>query len=223
MTLFEAIEARHSVRSYTDKKIEGETLTKLQEIITQCNQQSEMSFQLCLNEPSAFSGMLARYGKFVNANNYIALVGKVSDDLEEQCGYYGEKIVLEAQCLGLNTCWVGLSYSKGKSPAVVKPGEKLAMVISVGYGQTQGKTHKVKSIESLCNNTIDQTTPEWFINGMKAVQLAPTAVNQQKFRFELNGDTVIATAGRGFYAKADLGIGKCHFEIGADRGNIVWK
>ncbi len=56
--------------------------------------------------------------------------------------------------------------------------------------------------------------PDWFEEGMKAVLLAPTAVNQQKFYFTLtDGDRVSAKVkGTGFYAKTDLGIVKYHFE-----------
>jgi hypothetical protein len=37
------------------------------------------------------------------------LIRKKSDDLDEKVGYWGEQLVLLAQTLGLNTCWVGLS------------------------------------------------------------------------------------------------------------------
>lgn len=47
---------------------------------------------------------------------------------------------------------------------------------------------------------------------MEAVSLAPTAVNQQKFIFELKNGVVTAKALNGFYAKIDLGIAKYHFE-----------
>ena len=149
MTHMEAIKARHSVRSYTDKKIEGEVLSQLRKSIDACNKESGLHMQLCVNEPNAFSGMMARYGKFQNVKNYIALIGKKGADLDEKCGYYGEKVALEAQRLGLNTCWVAMTYSKGKSTATVGAGEKLLMVLATGYGQSAGATHKVKSIEEL--------------------------------------------------------------------------
>lgn len=221
MELFEAMKARHSVRSYTDKKIEGEVLNELRRTIDECNRDSGLNIQLCLNEPNAFTGMMARYGKFNNVKNYIALVGKKGDSLDEKCGYYGEKIVLKAQQLELNTCWVAMTYSKGKgkNAITVKPGEKLLMVITVGYGETAGISHKVKPIDELCR--INGTMPDWFRHGMEAAQLAPTAMNQQKFRFELDGDEIKSFAGSGFYTKVDLGIAKYHFEIGA--GESKWK
>jgi len=220
MDLFEAMKARHSVRGYNDRKIEGDAKKQLSLTIDECNQAGGLNIQLCLNEPKAFMGMMARYGKFKNTKNYIALVGKKGNDFEEKCGYYGEKIVIKAAQLGLNTCWVGLSYSKSKSAAVIGSGEKLLMVIAVGYGETAGVPHKGKAIEDLCRVTGEM--PAWFRQGMEAVQLAPTAMNQQKFLFELNGNNVKATALRGFYTKVDLGIAKYHFELGAGEANWKW-
>ena len=64
--------------------------------------------------------------------------------------------------------------------------------------------------------------PAWYKAGLEAALLAPTAVNQQKFKFERNGDKVYAkTAGFGFYTKIDLGIVKYHFEIITGKEVIV--
>jgi Putative TM nitroreductase len=220
MNLLDVMQNRHSVRSYTDKKIEGEVLAQLHQIVEECNRDSGLNIQLCLNEPKAFDGMMARYGKFKNVKNYIALVGKKSNDFHEKCGYYGEKIVLKAQQLGLNTCWVAMTYRKGKSAAVAEKGEKLLMVIPVGYGETTGVPHKSKPIEDLCR--IDGDMPDWFRRGMEAARLAPTAQNQQKFSIELSGNKVKAKALSGFYNQVDLGIVKYHFEIGAGKADWTW-
>jgi len=221
MDLLEAIKTRHSVRSYTDQKIQGDTLARLNQIIIDCNRDSGLNIQLCLNEPRAFSGIMARSTNLKNVLNYIALVGRKDDpELEEKCGYYGERIVLAAQQLGLRTCWVALTYSKGKSAVNVLPGQKLLLVISIGYSETDGKKHKDKSIEKLCR--CDVPMPSWFQSGMEAVQMAPTAMNQQKFFFTLSGNKVKATAGSGFYTKVDLGIAKYHFEIGASSKDWEW-
>lgn len=221
MELMEAMKTRHSVRGYTDKKMEGDVLHTLRQTIADCNKDSGLNIQLCVNEPTAFTGMMARYGKFVNVKNYIALVGKKDAALDEMCGYYGEKIVLQAQQLGLNTCWVAMTFNKEKSKSAItiQPGEKLLMVIAIGYGENAGVPHKTKSLEELSN--VSGQMPDWFRRGMEAAQLAPTAVNQQKFVFSLNGDTVSTTSGSGFYTKVDLGIAKYHFEIGA--GDNGWK
>lgn len=221
MELIEAIENRHSVRSYTDKKIEGEVLSELQAEVEACNKESGLHIQLITDDSETFSGFKAHYGKFSNVRNYIGLIGKKEEDLDEKVGYYGERIVLKAQQLGLNTCWVALTYSKRKNKCAVEKGEKLVCVISVGYGSTQGVAHKSRSMDALCKINNDET-PEWFKKGMKAAMLAPTAINQQKFRFTLSENIVNAESMGGPYSNVDLGIVKYHFEIGAGIDNFEW-
>lgn len=220
MDLQEAMETRHSVRTYTAQKITGEVKERLQQMLAQCNAESGLHMQLVLEEPKAFDSFMAHYGKFSGVRNYIAMIGQKGDSLDELCGYYGEKMVLYAQQLGLNTCWVGLTYSKVKGAFQIDDGEKLCCVIAIGYGATQGSSHKSKPAEAVSH--VDGTEPQWFHKGVEAALLAPTAMNQQKFRFSLKENQVSAKAGRGFYSKVDLGIVKYHFELGAGRDKFVW-
>ena len=221
MDLLEAIKERHSVRSYLDKAIEGKVKDELEEFINEINVESGLHIQLVLNEPKAFGNVTAHYGMFKGVTDYIALIGKDDKDFEEKCGYYGEKIVLKAQQLGLNTCWVALTYRKVKDAFTINQGEKLCMVIALGYGETQGHSHKSKSRDKVMK--VSGEVPEWFINGVDAALLAPTAVNQQKFTFSLNGNKVAAKDGLGFHTKTDLGIVKYHFEVGAGKDNFEWE
>lgn len=215
----ELIRARHSVRQYLDKSIPGDIRERLSACAAECNRLGGLHIQIVYDEPECFSSRLAHYGKFENANNYIALIGSRAPDLEERCGYYGEKLVLKAQELGLNTCWVALTH--GKSKAVVDPGEKEVIIIALGYGRTQGGPRKSKAVADVSD--LSEDSPEWFRRGVEAALLAPTAINQQKFRFERSGDTVTAKAGLiGSNLKIDLGIVKCHFEIGAGKENFRW-
>lgn len=219
MDLKEAILVRHSVRSYLDKPIEGETLEKLNAKIDECNREGDLHIQLVLNEPKAFDCFLAHYGKFKNASNYIALVGKDSKDFDEKMGYYGEKIVLYAQTLGLNTCWVYLTYKKVKNAYMLNKGEKLGLVISIGYGETQGKSRKSKTLAEISSAV---NPPEWYLKGIEAALLAPTAMNKQKFRFSLDGNKVKIDTASGVCTQIDIGIVKYHFEIGAGKENFEW-
>lgn len=220
MDLMQAINARHSVRQYLDKPLERDIIAELEKEIELCNSESGLHIQLVTNEPKAFSGFMAHYGKFDGVSNYIALIGKKTKDFEEKCGYYGERLTLKAQQLGLNTCWVAMTYSKIKGAYTVDKGEKLCVVIALGYGKTQGTAHKSKTIEQIAR--AEGNMPEWFKNGVEAALLAPTAMNQQKFMLELKGNKVMAKAGSGFYTELDLGIVKYHFEIGAGKDNFEW-
>ena len=238
MTLQEAIEARHSVRAYKARPLAEDEARRLEEEIAEVNQTGNLHIQLIRNEPKAFQGTLAKYGKFRNANNYLVMAGKRADDLDERIGYYGEHLVLLAQTLGLNTCWVGLSYRKIPDTYVLDEGEAVRAYIAIGYGETQGTGHKIKTVEQVSRSAVkslgstenvSETTPSWFKKGVEAALLAPTAVNQQKFSFEYlgtNNGRHQVRAKKGFsvigYTQMDLGIAKYHFEVGAGTGNFDW-
>lgn len=226
MTLLEAVSARHSVRKYIDKELSADIIAALQDKIAECNKVGNLNIQLVQNETRAFTGMLS-YGQFSGVKNYLVMVGKKSTDLDERVGYYGEHLVLYAQTLGLNTCWVGLSYRKVPEAYNIGKDEKLVCMIALGYGETQGFSHKIKSIEEVSNAS--DITPSWFKKGVEAALLAPTAVNQQRFSFEhvgVKNNCHQIRAKKGFsmigYTKIDLGIAKYHFEIGAGEVNFEW-
>ena len=205
MEILELMEKRHSVRQYIKKPIEQEKRNEIDMCISEINEESGLNMQVFYDEPECFNSFMAHYGKFKNVENYIAVVGTKKE--WEKAGYYGEKLVLECQKLGLNTCWVAITH--GKTKAKTEKGQKLLIVIALGYGETQGVPHKSKSMAEL--SKADENA-EWFTKGMEAVCLAPTAVNQQKFLFELKNGVVTAKALMGFYSKTDLGIAKYHFE-----------
>ena len=220
MNLMEAAQSRHSVRQYLEKPIEGETLAALQEEIAGINREAGLHFQLVANEPRAFDCAMAHYGKFSGVTSYVALVGPKGSTLGEKCGYYGERLALRAQQMGLNTCWVAMSYKRIPDAFRVEPGEKLTVVLAIGYGAVQGTAHRSKAAADVSN--AGSGTPEWFRSGVACALLAPTAMNQQKFTLTWTQEGVRAQAGMGFYTKLDLGIVKYHFELGADGAPFRW-
>ena len=213
--LLQAIPARHSVRKYLKKPIPEDVMFCLRNEIDSINARCGFSFRVVTNEPRSFKNIFA-YGNFENAVNYIIISAPKSDDYTRRCGFEGERLVLGLQAMRLNTCWVGLSYSKKSTEFRVPNGHKVRCVISFGYGQTQGSERKTKSIEALSN--ADANSPQWFTDAMRAVQLAPTAINQQRFRFTLRGDgsveakPLFSLAG---YTQIDFGITLCHFNLTA--------
>lgn len=216
MDILEAIKVRHSVRRYDERPIEKEKKERLEEVISQINSQTGLHIQLVTDEPEGFSGMMAHYGNFQGVRNYIVMAGKKS--LDREIGYYGEKVVLASQMLGLNTCWVAMTFNKRKAQYKLEKGEKLYVVISIGYGTYQGNERKSKPIAEITD--CYDNCPEWYKKGIDSVLLAPTAMNQQKFHFSLSGDKVASKADRGFYTVMDLGIAQYHFDVASGRENF---
>lgn len=224
MELMQAIKERHAVREYTDAPIEEEKVKLLRDEIARVNDEGDLNVQLFTDEPGAFDPETLIYGKIKNVRNYIAMIGKNADDLEERVGYYGERLVLFAQQQGLNTCWVGTTYKKMHKLMDLREDDRIVLVIALGYGENQGTPHKSKGIAAVVKD-FDKLSdaPDWFIKGVEAALLAPTAVNQQRFSFRLTEDgRVEALPGRAFFCKVDMGIAKYHFEIGAGKENFCW-
>ena len=209
MEIIEAMKNRHAVRSYLDKPIEEEKRASINDLVKECNETGRLNIQVFCDEPSAFNTFMAHYGKFSGVKNYVALVGKGSQ--EEEAGYYGEKIVLALQAMGLNSCWVAMTYGKSKVNIEKEKGQKILCVICFGYGAVQGFPHHSKKPVDVTN--VEGDKPAYWDKGIEAALLAPTAVNQQKFLFSYkDGVTTISVKGVGFYTKIDLGIVKYHFE-----------
>ena len=215
MTILEAIDARHSVRAYRDEPIETEKREQLDQFAEACNEASGLHIFLRYDDPDGFDSRLAHYGHFRNVRNYIVLAGKKGPEFDYRCGYYGEKIVLFAQQLGLNTCWAALTFNKRKVRELIPEGETLCMVIALGYGETQGSAHRSKTPAEVTENGADEA---WFSQGIDAALKAPTAVNQQKFLFSVRGGEVTARPkGIGSLLRVDLGIVAYHFEAASGK------
>ena len=224
MDLLEAIKARHSVRKYDSRPIESEKADALRAAIGRINAESGLNVQLVLEEPKSFVAGLWKYGQFSGVKNYLVMAGPKGKEAEEKIGFYGEELVLLAQTLGLNTCWVGLTYKKIPGTFTLREGDIVHCTISLGYGVNPGVQHPLKPIESFYE--ADGVPPEWFRSGMEAVILAPTAVSQQKFRFILHPGNVVeakALFSMMGYTHIDLGIAKYHFEVAAGKENFAWK
>ena len=216
MTDLEAIRARHSVRNYLDKPIPAELRAELDGFVASLNAESALHIRIVYDDPAGFDSRLAHYGSFRNVANYIILAGKKEGYFDFRCGYYGEKLVLFAQKLGLNTCWAALTFNKKRVRELVPEGESLCMVIALGFGAGQGTPHRGKDADKVTE--LSRPAPDWFRSGVEAALLAPTAVNQQKFCFSLEGEApTVRVKGLGTCTRVDLGIAALHFELGSGR------
>lgn len=213
MNEIEAIRQRHSVRTYSSARIAPETKEKLCSFIDEVNSAANLQFQFLEDAGKTFAKLLSRAMGLGSAPSVIACIGPDTEDLDEKIGYYGEKIVLYAQQLGLNTCWAG-TFSREKIPVIVQEGQRLTIVIAVGYGVNPGRVRKSKTAEQVSN--ISSDSPEWFRFAVEMALLAPTAINQQKFDISLQPDGTVSIQDKGgVLSRIDLGIVKYHFDVAA--------
>lgn len=211
----DAIRQRHSVRQYKPDRIEDDKVALIKAKIHELNAEGNLHLQFIEDADKTYNKLFNKVAGLGSAPSVIACVGKDTPDLDQRVGYYGEKLVLYAQTLGLNTCWTG-TFNRKNITADISEGERLVISIAIGYGKEPGRAHKSKSIDQLTES--EGQTPEWFNKGVEMALLAPTAINQQKFLIKLNPDESVEFIDKGgVLSQVDLGIVKCHFEIGSGK------
>ena len=215
MTDLEAIYERHSVRQYKSDRIEEDKVEELKAKIEELNLEGDLHLQFIEDAGKTYNRLLNVASGLGSAPSVIACVGKDTEDLDRRVGYYGEKLVLFAQKLGLNTCWTG-TFNRKNIDADIPEGYRLVISIAVGYGKDGGRVRKSKNASQVSEAAGEML--EWFDKGVEAALLAPTAINQQKFMIRLGVDDKVEFIDKGgVLSQVDIGIVKCHFEIGSGR------
>ncbi len=226
--LLEAMDRRHAVRAYTKEPIDARTCDDLRALIGRLSAADGFGMRRVTDEPDAFGNTLLHYGMFRNVRNYVAIAADQTKDWERRCGYYGAQVLLRAAQLGLDTCWVALSFSKHQAArhAGFDAEDKVRFAIAVGHGVTHGRPSRSKTYGQVASAEGGIVVPTWFEHGVEAALLAPSALNQQRFTFRLEADgrTVAADPGIGPYTRTDLGIAQYFFEVGAGaHAPLVWR
>lgn len=219
MTLKDAMQARHTVRRYLNKPIPAEIIAQLNERAASCNSKLGLAIEFVAGDShgvNTFGSIMSK-----GADNYFALCGNPAPDLDERLGYASSDLMLFAQTLGLNTWWVGGTYNKKNVLSKVAKGLAIAGILITGFGENQGIPHKSKAISKVY--AYNGEPPAWFMQGIEAALLAPTALNRQSFFIEGDGNTVGITCNNGAFSGVDKGIVKHHFELGAGSDNFSWK
>ena len=219
MTLLEAVSVRRSQRTYLPQPLERAQLDQLGKALAECNRRAGLGVRLVCPAGSVFAGQ----GRLESARGCLLFAGPAEDpDLEEKCGYWGEELILTAASMGLGTCWVGGTYDRGACQARLEPGETLVCAAALGIPEGSPAPRALRPAGELALPA--DCAPAWFGAGIAAVQRAPSAMNRQGYRFQLQaGGTVQARlTGGGAFAMVDLGIAKRHFQLGAHGGTWTW-
>ena len=233
---YPAIEKRRSRRHFDDSRpIESDTLSALD---TVCKRFMPFpSARSCLVTESVkgvFRGIVGSYGKIKDAPAFIAFIGNIdSASVQEEVGYTGEGVILEATALGLNTCWVAGFFKPESVASVVeiKSNERVLAVTPVGYARRFesleeklmtgfGRTHRRLPVSKLICGLSQGELPKWVRASIQAASLAPSAVNRQPWGFDVEDGSItvyVRTGGPEFSVsmRLDCGIAMLHIEVAA--------
>lgn len=247
------IKKRRSTRKYNDKNVEKNLK---EELLTYAKSFECEQYRFAIVDYTMVEGeKLTTYGLIKNAKTLLIAIGSntLSTDLQGAInfGYDFEHIILKATDLGLDTCWLGMSYNNKKLSNItsIKDNENIIMASPIGYGDKMGSVERLtrfvikadKRIEAdklFFDKEFDNPIKNYLNNDYKKVlemvRLAPSAGNAQPWRI------VQTESGYDFYVVPkkyyenlknkridfsynDMGIAKMHFELGANKYNLKGK
>ena len=224
----ETILHRKSQRYFSKDELQEDCIRKIQEEILEVNAESGFTIEFVEDGSRAFSRFGKSYGLFKNVRSLLLLKGNPGQPhFREKIGYYGEKLLLFAEGLGLSTCWVGGTFDRESFSYAEE--EHVQAVILLGYPGDEGLRGKLfhsllptKKKDWTARIEGDRSYPKWVKEGMEAVALAPSALNKQKPFFHYHNGIVTATVENSYEMDlVDLGIAKLHFVLGVGCGHFV--
>ncbi len=245
----EFLRLRRSVRNFTDKPLDAESVKTLKAEITMINtHEAGMYFELVTDDASPFEGFKASYGMFRGVRNYIAVVAETSyPDALERAGYFAEHIVMKAVSLGMGTCFVGGTFAADRAKVNLRAGRKLLFLIALGYAADRSQTLLSGMAMKFAHRhdrpyqdfyvpaegySLEKASSQlpWLVNGLKGVACAPSSLNKQPVRIRPKLQGAPGSAGRltvtasvedeGGNNLIDLGISKYNF---AKAAGGVWE
>ena len=241
---------RHSVRTYTGQEVSTAELERLESLCESLPSPEVARVVVVREVPDiVFTGFVGSYGRVLKAPSALLMIGtETASAFQESVGYLGEAAVLEATSLGLGTCWVAGYFDRAVASTLVPlaPAEHVLAISPLGYGTPRPRpgervmkravrAHKRKSVEEIAPGFEDQSWPSWAAEGVRLARIAPSAVNRQPWRFELDRETsaagppvdgvrptqavtlsAVAKGSEGNISRrVDCGIAMLHFEVGA--------
>lgn len=220
-----AIEIRTARRSYKGVPLDENTMANIRDMVDYVNKKADLNFCFIEEASSAFSIFSGRFSA-------VAVCGKDTVSAREDCGYYGETIVLQCAYHGLGTCWVSSTYNENTILEMLNLPEKVRLycVIVIGFANSKKSllenvmykaTHKNSKPYQKMFEVCDEKLPRHFEYAMQLVEAAPSAVNRRPVVFRYENGVVSASVDEPYSDKSiDFGIAKLHFQLGASAKGI---
>lgn len=253
--IIDAIQARSSRRSYQPEALTPNTISRIAIILQNVPAgpfKTGSTFHL-INKAAAANQKikLGTYGFISGAQHFI--VGKTipGEEAFVDYGYRMEWIILQLTALGLGTCWLGGTFSRGEFARLVDLQKKefIPAITPVGYatehrsvrdrlirlgaGSKNRKTWAELFFDRDFEKPLDEITTGKYAQVLEMVRRAPSASNKQPWRV-IKADNAFH-----FYLQRaagynrmlptidlqwmDMGIALCHFELSASELHLNGK
>jgi len=183
---------------------------------------------------AVLTGITNSYGIIRGASACLVFIGDMNDPhVQEKVGYTGEGIILEATANGLNTCWVSGSFDRKAASSIIgiAKNEKVLTVSPIGHSPQEPslteksmmslfRPHKRRPLSALASGLEESQRPAWMKAELDAARLAPSAMNRQPWRFELDRNSITVSVDTpklslSIDKRLHCGIAMMHIEVAA--------
>lgn len=233
---YPVIATRRSRRQFdAQKPISADTILSLKNICSGFRPFPGARVELVPEAPDKlFKFIAGSYGIIKNAGSALIFIGDTNNrHSQEELGYMGEGIILEANALGLSTCWMAGFFRAGAIDEYVKikANERTFAVSPLGYSSQNlslmdnimanfGRHSLRQKLDVLVSGLPEKEWPEWIKPSLEAARQAPSAVNRQPWKFKVESGSIrVSTAtGKPDYTvskRLDCGIAMLHLEVAA--------
>ncbi len=237
---YTAIRVRRSRRQFDSEPVAPELLKRLCAVCAEFRPFPAARAVVVTESPDkVFKGAVGPYGKVKGAPAFIAFIGDMdSPNVQEEVGYVGEGVILEATSLNLATCWVGGFFRPGLVASLVGIGknEKILAVTPIGYATAHqsreerlmtgfGLTHRRRPLSRIVTGLEKSKWADWMKASLGAVTMAPSAVNRQPWKIQVEPDCLTVSVNRrvpdfNISKRLDCGIAMLHIEVAASYSGV---
>ncbi len=229
------ISNRKSVREFKNKSIEQKYFNEIESYINNSKKLlPEISVEMKIfdNKDSyAKLNKIAGYnGYMIEAPNYVILLSDNKKGYIENSGYVGERLMLKARDLGIDSCWITFEDSNAiKEKLSISSDKEVTAIIALGYEDEKKAKNKSVSdrlgVEEIVymnewgnNANVSELEERYLLEAFTYARMAPSSLNRQPWRFIIDGgNIVLAVKKDGFAsdyeASIDTGIAMLYFSL----------
>lgn len=216
-----------SVREFKEKDIESKCFNEIESYIKKSKKLlPELNIELKIfdNEETyeKLKNVAGYNGHMIKAPSYAVILSDVKQGYIENSGYIGEKLILKARDLDIDSCWVTFNDSDIiKEKLDISSNKEVTAIIALGYGIDKNIKNKSGSerlgVEKIVymdkwgiNTSIDELEERGLLDAFSYARMAPSTLNRQPWRFIIDGGKIILAVKKDDFTS--------NYEIGIDAG-----
>lgn len=142
-------------------------------------------------------------GYMIEAPNYVVILSDNKSGYIENSGYMGERLILKARDLGIDSCWVTINDGDAiKEKLNITSDKEVTAIIALGYEDnkyTKNKSGAERlSVEEIVymndwgnNASVVELEERCLLEAFSYARMAPSTLNRQPWRFIIDGEKII--------------------------------